>query len=303
MRECPAAVIGATGFIGSRLMPALTGAGHPVAWFNSARPPVAHGRAAPGLCEAETVFFLAARLNPLLAERQPDQVVAERRLLNTVLAELARCGRRPVFVLASSGGTVYGLDAAPPFAESAPTGPTSAYGRAKLQLERDLLGHADAVQPVVMRLSNVYGPSQQPEPGYGVLAHWLTAAVRNEPIQLFGDPRVVRDYVYVDDVASVLEAVHRRVAAGTADGIPDVANVGSGVPTSLAELLDTVAAVVGRELVVTREGGRQFDQRGNYLDSSLAHATLDWRATTTLTDGVRQCWDHILARHVNPTRV
>ncbi|MFV2109793.1 NAD-dependent epimerase/dehydratase family protein [Micromonospora sp. LOL_015] len=299
MRECPAAVIGATGFIGSRLVTELASAGHPVAQFNRAHPPVVDGRPAPGLCDAEIVLFLAARLSPALAERHPEHVVAERRLLIGVLDALRRSGRFPVFVLASSGGTVYSPDAWPPYAESASTRPSSAYGRAKLHLERELLDHTDHVRPVILRLSNVYGPGQRPAHGYGVLSHWLDAVARRQPIRVFGDPDVVRDYVHVDDVAAILKTVHRRTASTGAHGIPAVLNVGSGAPTSLADLLTIVTTVVDRRIEVVREGGRQFDGRGNWLDSSLAHATLGWKAQIGLTDGVRECWHHLLEHQVN----
>jgi UDP-glucose 4-epimerase len=299
VRECPAAVIGATGFIGSRFVTELTRSGHPVARFNQAHPPVVDGRPAAGLCDAEIVLFLAARLSPAVAERHPEQVVSERKLLIDVLEVLRHSAQFPVFVLASSGGTVYSPDAWPPYAESALTRPTSAYGRAKLRLERELLDHTDHVRPVILRLSNVYGPGQRPAHGYGVLSHWLDAAARRQPIRVFGDPDVVRDYVHVDDVAAILETVHRRTASTGPDGIPAVLNVGSGSPTSLADLLAIVSTVVDRRIEVIREGGRQFDRRGNWLDSSLAHATLGWKAQIGLTDGVRECWHHVLEHQDN----
>ncbi|MDF5753499.1 NAD-dependent epimerase/dehydratase family protein [Spongiactinospora sp. TRM90649] len=293
MRKRPPAVIGATGFIGSRLVSGLRRAGHEPASFNRTRPPVTDGRPAPGLREAEIAFFLATRTTPALAEYRPGEIAAERALLISVLEEVAKSGHRPVFVLASSGGTVYAPHAWPPHAESAPTGPTSAYGRAKLQLERDLLHYADRVQPVVLRLGNVYGPGQRPTQGFGVLANWLAAAARDEPVRLIGDPQVVRDYVHVDDVTGLLATLHRYVREDKADRVPAILNVGSGVPTSLAELLDIVSASVGRELTVIRERGRHFDQRSTWLDSSLAAASLGWRATTGLDEGVRQYWKQV----------
>ncbi|MFI2663153.1 NAD-dependent epimerase/dehydratase family protein [Micromonospora carbonacea] len=302
VRRCPTAVIGATGFIGSRLVAQLTRAGHPVARFNQAHPPVVDGRPAAGLCDAEIVLFLAARLSPALAERHPELIVAERRLLIDVLTALRHSALFPVFVLASSGGTVYSPDACPPYDESALTRPTSAYGRAKLGLERELLGHADHVRPVILRLSNVYGPGQRPAHGYGVLSHWLDAAARRQPIRVFGDPEVVRDYVHVDDVAEILKAVHRRTITTGPEGIPTVLNVGSGAPTSLADLLAVVSTVVDQRIEVIWEGGRQFDRGGNWLDSSLAHETLGWRARIGLTDGVRECWEHVLAHQTAAER-
>lgn len=291
VRDCPIAVVGATGFIGSRLVTRLRRTGHPVAGFNQAHPPVVDKRPAAGLGEAEVVFFLAARLSPQLAARRPDRVAAERALLLDVLDAVGRRGRRPAFVLASSGA-VYAPQARTPYPESAPAGPTSAYGRAKLRLEQDLLGHAGRVRPVVLRLGNVYGPGQHTADGYGVLPHWLSAATRHEPVRLIGDPLAVRDYVHIDDVAELLELVCGRMAE-----VPTVLNVGSGVPTSLAALIAIVSEVVGRDLAVIRESGRAFDRQDTCLDPALAFSALGWRARTDLADGVRQCWDQVLATH------
>ncbi|NUP14898.1 MAG: NAD-dependent epimerase/dehydratase family protein [Streptomyces sp.] len=286
------AVIGATGFIGSRLMAGLTadGARAPAA-FNRAFPPVAGGRAAPGLAEADIVYFLAAGLSPVLAERRPDLVEAERRLLVEVLEALAARGRRPVFVLASSGGAVYAPEVEPPYRETTPTRPDSVYGHAKLRLERELFQRSDAVRAVVARLSNVYGPDQRAVRGFGVLPHWLTAAARGEPVRVFGDPHVVRDYVHVDDVTRFLLALRGRIGGGP---LPDVVNVGSGVPTSLSGLLDIVSGVTGGSVAVRWERGRSFDRRGNWLDVARARAELDWRAAVPLAEGVRQCWERVL---------
>ncbi|EEP73329.1 nucleoside-diphosphate-sugar epimerase [Micromonospora sp. ATCC 39149] len=296
----PAAVVGATGFIGSRLVSRLAEAGHPVARFSRAAPPVVDGRPAPGLREAQVVYFLAARLSPALAEQQPERVVRERELLLDVLSALAGVDHRPVFVLASSGGAVYTPTVWPPYHERSATGPASAYGRAKLRLEQELLRHTDRVQPVVTRLSNVYGPGQRPTPGYGVLSHWLEATVRGEPIRLFGDPAVVRDYVHVDDVTAIMEVIAQRAGDGDRDRLPTVVNVGSGLPTSLAELLQTMSTVAGRELEVIRDVRRQFDHRGNWLDTTLARETLGWQARISLPDGVRQCWEAVLTRAGGP---
>ncbi|MFG3051499.1 NAD-dependent epimerase/dehydratase family protein [Kitasatospora sp. NPDC048239] len=293
MREGMAAVIGATGFLGSRLVSELGAAGRPLALFNRSAPAVVGGRASAGLRDAQTVFFLAAGLNPVLAASSPEAVAAEHALLTEVLEALVHARRRPVFVLASSGGAVYAPAAHSPYRESALTGPTSAYGLAKLRLEQRLLGYSRRIRPLALRLSNVYGPGQRLARGYGVLPHWLAAAARDEPVRIFGDPRVARDYVHVDDVARMLAVIHDTVGAGLADTLPEVLNVGSGIPTPLGDLLDIVREVVGRNLVVRPEEGRPFDRQSNWLDTSLARDVLGWKAEVELRDGVRQCWAHL----------
>lgn len=298
MRAHQVAVIGSTGFIGSRLVATLDRTGCTPITFNRTVPPLVRGRPAPGLRTADTIYFLAAGLTPALAERQPQRVVAERALLVDVLDTLAAEGRRPVVVLASSGGAVYASTAHPPYSESAPTTPSSAYGRAKLCLEQELARYAAAVQPVVLRLANVYGPGQRAASGYGVLAHWLAATACGDPVHLFGDPDVGRDYLHVDDVADVLLRIHREVMTGQAGALPPVVNVGSGVPTSLADLLDILRTTAGREVLVESRGPRPFDRPTNWLDITLAETTLGWRPSVALPAGIQQCWDSVHFAHL-----
>lgn len=276
----PAAVVGAGGFIGSHLVAALRDAGvHTAALTRSDPPTAALGRVA-------TIFYLATSVRPATA----DAELADRdheafaRLLDAV----ASAGRRPTLVLASSGGggTIYDPASPPPYREDSPVGPASAYGRAKLRLERELLSRADVVRPLVLRLANTYGPGQRPRGGLGVVAHWLRAAATGEPLVVFGDPGMSRDYVYVGDVVEAMLRVHGR------DALPAVLNIGSGRAVTLERLLATVTGVVDGPLTVRYEPTRSSDLPASWLDVRAAARHLRWRARTDLADGIRRSWAH-----------
>ncbi len=277
----PAAVIGARGFLGRALVPALRSSGVPAAEFTRATPFLSEGgAAAPGLAAAGTVYYLASTINPAIAERDPDAVATDRQRFASFLEALARLDRPPRVVLPSSGGTVYDPAAPPPYAETAPTRPGGRYGAAKLELEDALLG--SGLPAVVLRISNAYGPGQPTGTGQGVVAHWLAAAAKAEPILVYGDPAASRDYVYVSDVADAL------VLAGSGD-VTGVVNVGSGVPTSLETLLELVREVTGA-LEVQRTPGRGFDVAHTWLDVRRASVELGWTARTALREGLRATW-------------
>ncbi len=284
----PAAVIGAGGFLGRPLVAALRMAGVPVAEFTRTIPFLGPaGEPAAGLAAARTAYWLATSVNPLVAEQEPDRVAADREVFAGFLAALGRLADPPTVVLLSSGGTVYDAEAPPPYAEDAPTRPRSAYGRAKLDLERVLAG-SDPVagRRVAVRVSNAYGPGQPAVRGQGVVAHWLAAAARGEHIRIFGDPATTRDYVYVGDVAEALVRVH----AGGAP-LPSVVNVGSGRPTSLRALAETVLSVVGNfSLELEVEPRRSFDVPHTWLEVTRAREVLGWRARTPLSAGVAAAW-------------
>jgi UDP-glucose 4-epimerase len=289
-----AAVIGADGFIGRRLTAALCATGAQVTAYSrqhELRWP--DDPAAPGI-----VFYLASSVTPTLAEQHPEWVTADHLRFTDLLRRLARSAHPPTVVLTSSAGTVYDPDVPGPYREDAPTRSTSRYGAAKLALERLLLDHADVVPAVILRLSNVYGPGQRVGKLQGVLAYWLQAAARGDPLDLIGDPRATRDYVYIDDV---VECMLRTVDASSDRSVDDplVLNVASGVSTSLATLLSAVESVVGRELPVRYLPHRPVDRPETRLTVRRAARLLGWRPGTPLVEGIDAMWREI--RHVVPS--
>jgi UDP-glucose 4-epimerase len=280
----PAAVIGAAGFLGTALVRTLTGSGVPVATFTRKTPFVTEsGFPDRGVLAARTVFWLASSINPAIAETEPWRVDGDRAAFVTLLHALQRLADPPRVVLVSSGGTVYDPAVAPPYREDSPTRPRGAYGRAKLAMERLL--HQAPLPGVVVRVANAYGPGQPAASGQGVVAHWLRALTAGDPIMIFGDPATTRDYVYVDDVAEALAAVHRH--PGT---LPAVLNVGSGAPTSLAELAEMVRAAAGNGARIRRAPARGYDVPHSWLDVALAAELLGWRPRTSLPAGVAAAW-------------
>jgi UDP-glucose 4-epimerase len=277
-------VVGGAGFLGRTLVELMRDQGEQTQVFTRGHPCLAaEGHLAAGFAESDCVIWLATGLNPLIAEQQPELVTHEYRFLERVLQHVAREAPLVRFVYVSSGGTVYGADADPPYSEAHATVPTGSYGKAKLaceQLVADNLAGA-----CVARVSNVYGPGQPVGRGQGVVAHWLRAARRGERIQMYGDPRVARDFVYVRDVAKAL------VVIKDARKPPPTVNVGSGVPTSLGELAEHVLAVVGDPaLEIDVIPSRSFDIQRTWLDVSLMSRELGWTSQTTLREGLAVSW-------------
>lgn len=275
-------MIGANGFLGRAVSAALQDAGIPVAQFTRESPFVVGGEPAEGLRYADVVYYLASRANPATAEREPELVAEELDAFGAFLGAISQASPRPLVVFPSSGGTVYDTDVAPPYTEASPVRPRGAYGRSRLEMERLLL--AEEGPATVLRISNVYGPGQRTGRGQGVIAHWVEAAAQGEPITLFGDPDVIRDFVHVDDVARAALAVTRLS--------PPVVNIGSGVATSLGSLAALVDEVFGGVEIV-REPDRGFDVPHNWLDVTLAREALGWEPTVSLREGLRRLRDTV----------
>jgi UDP-glucose 4-epimerase len=206
------------------------------------------------------------------------------------LLELCRAAgvRRIVFV--SSGGTVYGVPERVPTPEDAATDPISAYGINKLMVEKYLqlyarLGGAEAV---ILRVSNPFGPFQNPLRRQGLVAALIETVMAGRPVEVWGDGQVVRDYLYVGDLADAM------LAAAVHDGPDRVLNIGSGVGRSVLEVVEAVCAVLGRSPTeIVHKPSRRADVPVNVLDITRARRTLGWTPRTAWPDGLQRTADWI----------
>ena len=201
------------------------------------------------------------------------------------LLELMRDQKGQRLIFASSGGTVYGVTShLRPILETDPTEPIASYGVSKLAIEKyiQLFGHNYDVPHVILRLANPYGESQSVDRPQGAVGVFLHKVLQGEEIGVWGDGSVVRDYIYEEDVASASMAV---ITSGLTSGIY---NVGSGVGTTLNELLDAIQEISHLPSRVTYDTSRKFDVPCNILDISKIKQNAGWSPRFTLAAGLKQ---------------
>ena len=118
-----------------------------------------------------------------------------------VLLEAARDAGVSRFVMASSGGTVYGPSQEVLIPETAPTNPISAYGASKLASEKyvAVFGRLYRIKHCVLRISNPYGPGQFATRRQGLVAAAIWSALHAKSFEIWGDGSVIRDFIYIDD--------------------------------------------------------------------------------------------------------
>jgi UDP-glucose 4-epimerase len=194
----------------------------------------------------------------------------------------------PRFVLASSCA-VYGDAAQQPVAETAPAQPLSPYAEHKLAAEQVCVSAADAGQVTAccLRFFNVFGPRQDPGSEYsGVISRFMAAAAAGVGVTVYGDGEQTRDFIFVGDVVEALRCALRRPAAGVA-----VVNVGTGVATSVLDVLDTLGALVGTAIPREHAPAREGDIRHSRADSGRARWVLNLKAAHSFRDGMAATWE------------
>lgn len=304
--------MGGAGFMGSHLVELLVAEGVPVRVFDlpgcadrrlaglAGKIEVVEGdfqgaaAVAAAVSGCEAVFHLIGTTVPATANRDPlfdleTNVAATVRLLEAC----SQAGVKRV-VFSSSGGTVYGDAQQVPIPETHATEPQSAYGITKLAVEKylALFERLHGLNYTVLRISNAYGPRGRVDGRQGVMGAFLKALKHGQAITLWGEDAMVRDYVYVEDVARAFRAALRQQSPHR------VFNIGTGVGTSLRELIALMERVTGRRVTVRQEPGGPTGVRANVLDASRAREHLGWQPTTTLEAGLRKTWEWIQAAEV-----
>jgi UDP-glucose 4-epimerase len=300
-----ALVTGGAGFIGSHLVERLVDEGHHVDVIDdlsagSARQPAAARSARTGRLTIHQVDLRDAGVGDLIARRSPEVVFhlaahddgagsvdravhdAEVNVVGTlnVLDSARRAGCRKV-VFSATGTSVYEVaePADLPLREKHRLRPLSPHGVAQKAAIDYLVAYREtfAVEFTALVLANVYGPRQR----LGVVASMVDRLAAGEPCALHGKGAQTRDFVYVDDV---VDAFVR--AADRGGGL--VVNIGTGVETSITDLLAALTRVTGRKVPTSRRPARAGDLGRFALDPARARIHLGWRPWTTLDDGLAQ---------------
>ena len=298
-------VLGGCGFIGSHVVERLLRDGHSVRVFDKSH--IDESNIAPfrdrislvagdftnvvdvyaALEDVEIVFHYVGTTLPQtsmenLAYDIETNVLAGVRLLEACLKNDVK---RIIF--SSSGGTVYGVPQKTPIPEDHPTDPICSYGVTKLAIEKyiALFNRLHGLDCRVIRYANPYGPRQRIHASQGAVAVFLGNVLENQPITIWGDGTVKRDYVYVRDAADA------TVRLATEEHPAGIYNVGSERAASLNKLVDTIKKVTGRNVEVNYTKARRIDVPVNVLDIGKISAALGWRPETDLEEGIRKTWE------------
>jgi UDP-glucose 4-epimerase len=243
----------------------------------------------------DTCFHLAAKIGGIgYFHRYPATILDENNLMLSQVFRTATPMKCKVIYISSS--MVFertdefptpedALDRSPP--------PFSAYGFSKLVGEWYCRAFHEqfGTRFAIARPFNAYGPGELPEDEPG-LAHVIPDLIKKimsgGPVRLLGDGSQVRSFTYVDDIADAIVAIGLDPRA---EG--DDFNIGTGVETSIRNLLDMLWRYCGREGDVSFHQGERLpvDVQRRVPDVSKIKKYLGWSAKTSLQEGLQRTVD------------
>jgi len=270
-------VTGSKGFIGSHASDMLLHRGHLVTKYDlvDGYDVLDFGQLdnVVGKCKPNWIVHLAGQvfLQPSLDNPQDDAKTNIVGMLNVLeVARKHNCG-----VVFSSSGAVYGNNYQYPE-------PVSPYGVSKLAAERYCLLYKRLynISTVVFRFSSVYGFGRK-KTSVNLI---LDKIMKDETLSVTGDGTQTRDFTHVADVANALcMAVENKFPSG----FEAVYDIGTGVTTSLNDLIDCIGRLVKKAPKIEYVSAVAADPKRNALNVSKAEI-FGFKAKVSLVDGLKR---------------
>lgn len=186
------------------------------------------------------------------------------------------------FLFVSSAGSVYGNTGEGAADERASCEPISLYAYQKLAIEElvRFYGRTKGLKYCIARLSNPYGPGQDPARRQGVVAVFLAKAIEGSSLVVRGGGDALRDYIFIEDAARAIAML------ASCETKHNVYNVGAGSSLSLMEVVHAIEASIGKEVDVRHVAAFDADVGVLRLDVSRYEAEFGTLALTPFSVGV-----------------
>ncbi|MCS7003141.1 MAG: SDR family oxidoreductase [Dehalococcoidia bacterium] len=297
-------IAGGAGFIGSHLADALLAAGHAVTVVDNLLTGrfqnIAHLVNRPGFrflerdvtqplndLEADAIFHLASPASPVGYGRNALATMLVNGVGTFHLLELAR--RHRALLLFASTSEIYGDPEVHPQPETYwgnvnPIGPRACYDESKRYGEALCVTYVRdyGVDARIVRIFNTFGPRNDPNDGR-IVPNFISQALRNEPITVYGDGAQTRSYCYVDDLVEGILLV--AFAPGLAG---EVFNLGNTEEYSAYRFAELIRELAGSSSPIVFAPGRPEEIARRRPDITKAQRVLGWQPRTPIEEGLRR---------------
>lgn len=298
-------VLGANGFLGSHLVDALVQSGHDVKAFDrfttgqrnftdNAHIEVMSGDflnrqdLADAVKGIEYVFHFISTTTPATAENDPLIDIETNVRMSVELFQECVESKVKKVIFASTGGAIYGQNSSDHVSETVTPLPVSPYAIGKLTIEHYLryFRAKFGLDSLVFRISNPYGERQSLVSKQGVIPIFLQHIARGEPITVLGDGSMVRDYIYVKDVARMITNAFEK-------NKHPLYNLGSGSGLTVNELVEMMRNVTGRPVTVNHAEVPATYVDKVVLNTGLYSQDFGPSTATTFENGIKATWQYV----------
>lgn len=240
------------------------------------------------LVDVDVVYHQAAQAGVRASWGNGFRLYTERNINATqIILEAAKEARSLKRLVFASSSSVYGNAETFPTSESLCPQPVSPYGITKLSAEQlcGLYYQNFGVPVTSLRYFTVYGPRQRPDMAFH---KFFKAALNNQAISIYGDGQQTRDFTFISDAIAA-----NLAAANCPEAIGEIFNIGGGSRVVLADVLETIAEIVGYPLQIDYIEKAKGDARHTAADITKAQRLLGYQPNVSLNDGLSQEWQWI----------
>ncbi len=231
----------------------------------------------------DAIVHLAAKAGVRPSIQQPAAYTRANVVATQTMLELARARGIARFVFGSSSSVYGNADRVPFSEEDRADRPISPYAATKRsgELLCHTYHHLYGTGIIALRFFTVYGPRQRPDLA---IRKFGTLLLRGEPIPMFGDGGMERDFTWIDDILQgVLAALDRTLDV---PGEYRIINLGESRTTTVARLIELIGAALGIEPRIQRLPLQPGDVQRTFADVSLARQLLGYRPTMPIEEGI-----------------
>ncbi|MFH1888995.1 MAG: NAD-dependent epimerase/dehydratase family protein [Candidatus Omnitrophota bacterium] len=239
--------------------------------------------------DKDYIFHLAGQVCHVMSLTNPFPDIDINIKGAAVLMEACKRNNPGVRVLYTGTRGQYGSSVHLPVNEEAPTKPKGIYEISNLAAEQIIKVYNDihGIRSVMLRLTNIYGPrAQMKHHRFGVANWFIRQVMAGETVKIFGDGKILRDFLYVEDCVDAI-----IMSAAVPDAYGEIFNVGIDKPTNFIELVESIIGVAGggKWEFAPFSAERKAQEPGDfYSDISKIKKIVGWEPKTELEEGVRK---------------